>query len=59
MDERRRLNRSCKVEVSKKETVKTEHSEAAGKKNSGMDSAKNENVLTLLNFRFRDHEIKL
>jgi len=32
MDEKLRLNRSFKGEVSKTETVRTEHSESAGKK---------------------------
>jgi hypothetical protein len=64
MDERLKLNRSCKVEVSKTETVRTEHGDAAvggrgGGGGRGMDSAKNENVLTLLNFCFRVHETKI
>ena len=41
------------------EAVRTEHIESAGKKKSGMNSATNENVLTLLNFRFRVQETKL
>jgi len=59
MDERPGVNWSCKVEDSKMEAVRTEHIESAGKKKSGMNSATNENVLTLLNFRFWVQETKL
>ena len=73
MNERLRLNRSCKVEISKTETVKTEQWICREYIYMciytyiyiyiyiypGMDSVKNVKVLTLLNFRFRVHENEL